>query len=253
MQKNIPIITRLVSSYKVYNKKGFRFFKENRESSVFIIVLEGKIRFTSDREAIVATPDAPIYIPHGTTYLNECLESAESLLFNFDELSGEGGMHSLSRIDRKTAERIFERIFMLQTRKRPSAEAETFSLLYDIVRDGYAECTSREGELIDPALRHIELHLDDPDLTVSELAALCRVSTVYLNRIFKKELGKTPFAYVTERRMETAANMLREHCSVGETVRFVGYSDVYQFSRAFKRYYGVSPKSYERESRRHEI
>ena len=99
--------------------------------------------------------------------------------------------------------------------------------------------------LIEPAIQYIELNLHDPTLTVDRLAGLCCISTVYLGKIFKKELSQTPFVYLTRRRMEIARDMLREHCSVGEIVRRVGYSDIYQFSRAFKKYYGVSPKNYE--------
>ena len=43
--------------------------------------------------------------------------------------------------------------------------------------------------------------------------------------------------------MEIARDMLRENCTVVESAQFVGYSDIYQFSRAFKKHYGVSPKN----------
>ena len=67
---------------------------------------------------------------------------------------------------------------------------------------------------------------------------------MYLNKLFHKEMGETPFAYITRRRMEIAREMLREHCAVGEVARLVGYGDIYQFSRAFKKYYGASPKTF---------
>jgi AraC-like DNA-binding protein len=44
--------------------------------------------------------------------------------------------------------------------------------------------------------------------------------------------------------MELACELLRERCSVGEIARLVGYSEIYQFGRAFKKYYGVSPKAF---------
>jgi len=245
LKKSIPIIVQFVSSLKVCNKKGFRYAKENRECSVIIIVLKGKIRFTSNGQTVIAAPDAPVYIPSGTTYLNECIENAESLLFNFKETKHRHTILSLSHIEQQTALRIFERISILKSQNSASAVAEVLSLLYDIVRNGYAESVSRERMLIKPALAYIELHFCDPDITVSQLADLCCVSAVYLNRLFKKELMETPFSYITRRRMETARDMLREHCSVSEIVHFVGYADIYQFSRAFKKYYGVSPKHYE--------
>ena len=245
LERKIPIIVKFVSSIKVCNKKGFRYAKENRENSVIIIVLKGRIRFTFNGQAVIAVPDAPVYISGGTTYLNESLEDSESLLFNFKETECDPTILSLSRMELQAAERIFERISILKSQNSASAEAEVFSLLYDIVRKGYAEGISKERKLINPALEYIELHFGDVDITVSQLAELCCVSLVYLNRLFKKELMETPFSYITRRRMETARDMLREHCSVSEIVHNVGYADIYQFSRAFKKYYGVSPKNYE--------
>ena len=75
-------------------------------------------------------------------------------------------------------------------------------------------------------------------------AASCCISTVYLNKLFHKELGVTPFFYIVQRRMAIARELLREHCSVGEVARLVGYGDIYQFSRAFKKHYGASPKAF---------
>ena len=243
MNKRVPIIISPPSLLKVSNKKGFRLLENSRKTSVLIIVLKGRIRFTSCGQALIATPDAPIYIPSGAEYLNECLEDAESLLFNFSEQELDRKITSLSRIETPTATRIFERIRALKAQKEPCAEAEIFSLLYDMVRIGYTEATPARDSRIKPALEYAELHFCDPELTVAHLAALCGISTVYLNKQFKKELMETPFSYVTRRRMETARDMLREHCPVGNVADAVGYSDVYQFSRAFKRHYGASPKN----------
>lgn len=146
-------------------------------------------------------------------------------------------------IEQQTAIRISERVSILKARNSPAACAESLSLLYDLMRSGYRESVTKERRLINPAIQYIELHFGDPDLTVSRLAELCFVSTVYLNQLFKKEFSQTPFSYITRRRMEIARDMLRENCTVVESAQFVGYSDIYQFSRAFKKHYGVSPKN----------
>ena len=113
-----------------------------------------------------------------------------------------------------------------------------------LISECYSDNISSERMLISPALEYIDLHYADSDLTVTKLASLYCISTVYLNKLFHKEVGETPFSYITRRRMEIASQMLHEHCSVSETARLVGYGEIYQFSRAFKKYYGVSPKNY---------
>ena len=113
-----------------------------------------------------------------------------------------------------------------------------------LVSECYSDSITAERMLIAPALEYVDLHYADTDLTVARLAACCCISTVYLNKLFGKELGETPFSYITRRRMELACELLRERCSVGEIARLLGYSEIYQFSRAFKKYYGVSPKAF---------
>jgi len=244
MEKHIPVIVKFISSIKVYNPKGGCLKIKKRETSVLIIVLSGKIRFTQNGNSTIASPKSPIYIPKGASYLNECLEDAESLLLNFEECRQSDAIAPLAYIEPQKAIRIFERVLILHAQKTLRAEAEIFSLFYSLVSEGYTESVTAERSLIAPALEYIELHLSEAELTVERLAACCCISSVYLRKLFQKELGMSPFSYVTCRRMETAREMLYERCSVGETALRVGYGDIYQFSRAFKKYYGVSPKHF---------
>jgi AraC-like DNA-binding protein len=244
MKNRIPTITAFASAFKVCNRKGFSILKENRENSVIIIVLRGKIRFTQNDNSVIALPDAPIYISGGVSYLNECLEDAESLLFNFEEATPSGAMASLHHIEHQKAIRIFGHILERKERGGLRADAEILSALYLLVSECYPDAVTAERGLIAPALKYVDLHYADNDLTAKKLAALCCISTVYLNKLFRKEVGEPPFSYITRRRMEIACEMLRERYAVGEIARLVGYSEIYQFSRAFKKYYGMSPKRF---------
>ena len=243
MEKHLPTIVKFISAFKVQNHKGGKINIINRGTTAFILLLRGKILFTQNGNEVAITPRVPIYIPSGSSYLNECLEDSESLIFNFKETTPSDRIITLSYIEPQKALRIFERILVLDSQKSLRAEAEIFSLLYTLAREAYTENMTAERSLIAPALEYIELHLGDPELTVARLSSCCCISTVYLNKLFKKELGETPFSYVSRRRMETAGDMLYEHCQVGEIARSVGYGDIYQFSRAFKHHYGASPKA----------
>ena len=79
------------------------------------------------------------------------------------------------------------------------------------------------------------------DLQIDEVAAFCNVSAVYLRKVIKELHGKTPFQLLTELRMKKACEMLQEQRPIKEIALSVGYSDIYQFSRAFKRRFGHSP------------
>ena len=72
-------------------------------------------------------------------------------------------------------------------------------------------------------------------------------SAGYLKKLFKKETGLTPLQYLTDKRLENAANCLTANGgsqSISEIAHQCGFSDPLYFSRVFKRKYGVAPRDY---------
>ena len=84
-----------------------------------------------------------------------------------------------------------------------------------------------------------------PDLGVDEVCRHLNISSAYFSSIFKKETGKTFVTYLTDIRMEKAAEMLiagnEKTYIVAEAV---GFTDPNYFSYVFKKQYGVSPSKY---------
>ncbi len=80
--------------------------------------------------------------------------------------------------------------------------------------------------------------------TVEDVAAEIGFSPVYLSRLFKRFAGSGAYKYLLRLRMNYAAELLLEG---GLKVKVVAsrleYADAFQFSRAFKRVYGVPPSS----------
>ena len=68
----------------------------------------------------------------------------------------------------------------------------------------------------------------------------------YLIKLFKKELGVTPHKYLTELRLRSAADWLRnsQGNNVSEIAHICGFKEPLYFSRLFKKKYGVSPSIY---------
>lgn len=82
-------------------------------------------------------------------------------------------------------------------------------------------------------------------ITVEQLAADMHVSRSYLSTVFRRFVGCSPHQYLMDTRLKHAAELLVvERCSVGMVALRCGYSDVYNFSRMFKKKYGVSPSVY---------
>ena len=86
-------------------------------------------------------------------------------------------------------------------------------------------------------------------ITVGQVADRLNISRAYLRNLFYEQEGVSPQEYLVRLRMSRAAKLLAESFSISEISYAVGYNDSLQFSRAFRRYFGVSPSTY-RESLR---
>lgn len=81
-------------------------------------------------------------------------------------------------------------------------------------------------------------------LTVPELAVLCRMSEINLQKTFSRYAGVGVMEYYTRTKMQRAIELLRQGLSVKETALLLGYKDPNYFSTAFKRITGHAPTDY---------
>lgn len=95
---------------------------------------------------------------------------------------------------------------------------------------------------------YIEKHLSEP-LSVEELAKVAGFSQYHFSRIFQSVLQESLAHYVNRKRMEQTLFLLahREDQNMTDIAYELGYTDSAVFSRAFKNYYGISPREYRKE------
>ncbi|WP_339158866.1 AraC family transcriptional regulator [Methylobacterium bullatum] len=92
----------------------------------------------------------------------------------------------------------------------------------------------------------IDASLGD-DLRVADLARIAGLSEHYFSRCFQASVGVPPYAFITRRRLDRAAELLtRSILPVAAIAALVGYDDPSQFSAAFKRYKGMAPLAWKR-------
>lgn len=91
----------------------------------------------------------------------------------------------------------------------------------------------------------VKLEIDDNFLelnTLTQLAARLGLSEHYICRLFKKYHGRTPYQYLTERKIACASSLLLTGAKpIKEIASLLGFADVYSFSRVFKKSVGESP------------
>ena len=90
--------------------------------------------------------------------------------------------------------------------------------------------------------RYVRYHYMEA-LSVESIAAAFGFERSYLYRIFKKRYGIGLKEHITAVRMQHAKVFLSQGMRVSETARIVGYTDEFNFSRAYKKFYNKSPKA----------
>ena len=97
---------------------------------------------------------------------------------------------------------------------------------------------------VDPKLRQILSYINDNlsgELTVEALAEQVYLSRYHFMRLFKAQTGSTVHAYVRQKRLLTAARLIREGVPAVQAAAESGFGDYSAFHRAFKASFGVSP------------
>jgi AraC-like DNA-binding protein len=78
-----------------------------------------------------------------------------------------------------------------------------------------------------------------------ELAEVTNYNYSYLSHLFRTVTSQTLSEYFQNRRLETAAGLLRENdLLITQIAQLLQYSSVYAFSKAFRTRYGLSPRAY---------
>lgn len=106
-------------------------------------------------------------------------------------------------------------------------------------------CVVRPADLVEKCIQFILDHIDDEDLSVTQIAASVFLNPVYLNRIFRKEKGLNLSQWITKERMELAGELLQTgNFTANEVASRVGYRNYPYFSTVFKSYFGCVPSQY---------
>lgn len=85
----------------------------------------------------------------------------------------------------------------------------------------------------------------DRDISLTFFSNKYHMTKEYLSKQFKRQYGAGIYEYLLSFRMQRAGEYLRAtQMKIQEISNQVGYADTSYFSKAFKNYYGLSPKEY---------
>ncbi|MBJ6764556.1 helix-turn-helix transcriptional regulator [Myxococcaceae bacterium JPH2] len=110
---------------------------------------------------------------------------------------------------------------------------------------GGSGAARRRGGLSAAALHRVQLFIEAHlarSIRVEELARHSGLSVFYFTRAFRQSMAMTPHAYVQQRRVERARELLRRTSrSLGDIALEVGFSSQSHFTTVFRRVTGLTP------------
>ena len=146
----------------------------------------------------------------------------------------------LPRTDNEDPYRVFEHLEEKEGLSRWLTDACAY--LSENIREIRRKSSN---SFVSQAREYLEESYPDPELNIDAVCRLLNVSAAYFSTIFKKETGKTFVSYLTDIRMEKAADMLLTGDEKSyEVAEKVGFTDPNYFSYVFKKRFGVSPSKY---------
>jgi len=224
-------------------------------------VLSGKATYWCDGKPHLALAGDLLYLPQGAireavtdpddpmhclacNFQCRSLESAPVRL-PFRTLSSQGFPEGLRD--------LYHRLNQVWLEARPGHELEVRGLMTLILhRWLVASRSDPSPEVASPrlalVLRHIIQHCSEP-LPVTQLAALIRLHPGYFGSWFRQQTGSTVHQYVNRIRVRKAADLLSTGgFNVTEAADKCGFSDVFHFSKVFRRVTGRPPSEWFREN-----
>lgn len=240
------VINNSYPTVMMRNSVGAGGKRKNRHRWAIILKYEGETVYRSDGKSYISNANNIIVLPKGCSYEWQCVKEGSFASAEFDcEIS----CHEVFSFSVKSNEKI------LSLMKRMAGEGLRDASLSRLerIRDVYSILlllataepkkynTSSSFKKIESAFNYISEHYTEK-LTNDGLAALTGLSTVYFRKLFAQLVGMPPMDYVQHLRIEKAKAMLEsDYTSVTDIALMLGYQNIYDFSRAFKKRVGVPP------------
>ena len=209
-----------------------------------ICQLEGEVRSVIDDRVYTLTPGDLLLIPPGAMRRGSSREGFRDLALRADNLQFPSAAHL-----RDTTGDITALLFMIErvlTERRGDFQSVTEALVLSVgrmIRQELGYSCSPEVEAFKILLYE---NLSNPEFSLSDALRETGYHTDHFRRCFKREVGKTPLQYLISLRLERAHQLLSEEhrFSIEAIASACGFSDVYYFSKAFKKCVGLSPLAY---------
>ncbi|MDJ0755383.1 MAG: AraC family transcriptional regulator [Ardenticatenaceae bacterium] len=129
-----------------------------------------------------------------------------------------------------------------------AAEAQYLTTMAELIRR-YADLQPAERPLgherraVRQAREYLESHFDQ-SISLTDLADHVALSPYYFLRVFRREVGLPPHAFLQDVRIRRAQQLIEQGRPLAEVAQSTGFSSQSHLTRRFKRVVGVTPGRY---------
>jgi len=244
------ILTNILYVKEDFLTKGYPYIPNvPRYCHSVAIITSGKMRYTINNHSIELSTGDVLFIRAGSL---DCAETATDMpvhyiAVDFSSLEPEEEMKNLYCRDDSDLLSNFVKLLIIFQKHGENRLMECIEILYKVLNklrqtDALVMEEKNCYLRISKAVEMVQYRIYDTTLTVLKMADACKISTVTLNHYFKKVYQMTASDYLLSRRMRLAKTLLLNPVnSIGDVAKNVGYGDIYAFSHAFSRHFGVSP------------
>lgn len=118
------------------------------------------------------------------------------------------------------------------------------SMVFDYTQRMQTIHEPKYSKIVTLAMEFVNTNIRTP-LVLDDIAKAAKVSNCYLSTLFKKETGETLTRYIQKARVEEAKNMLKfTEIDFIDISNYLWFSSHSHFIAVFKKYTGITPKSY---------
>jgi AraC-like DNA-binding protein len=225
----------------------------------------GMVHF-QEGDVFMIGANVPHLLKNAPLYFSEASPEVYAVSLFFDEHSfGRGffDIHELQklkqlltdskRVIKVTQSSIFDHLLQMQERAEEAIIIHFLQILSDLseaskkyINSDYYQLSIQEsvGKRLNDIISYSFEHLQEP-IRIEDVADIAHLSRSQFSRYFKLHTGKTFIQFLNELRVESACNLLlNEHYTIEQICYEVGFQNLSNFNRQFRKSKGLTPSAY---------
>ena len=240
-------VTAIGSIYR-YKSERRAWASEGRVHHILSYQLTGHYDHDFGGRVLAVKAGSLFFIRADEAYTVTRREAGEAICVNI-AMEGAPSSAVYDCLDEPRVENLFRKLYTLRHTEVEETYCAAMAVIYELLSVLAARRTpsGRSGDSrLAAAERYIHAHFRDGELRTDTLAALTGLGKKQFTTLFSRCYHTTPAQYVIDLRLRTAATLLSDGLGVSAVADAVGFSDVYYFSKLFKRRFFLPPSRYAR-------